>query len=115
MQLRGGVIGDDLRIRLPIDTPVWLLDEGANKLTVCSHLGRPKGKPDSRYSIAPFRQRLYELLEVGPDVPDNWMGLDIGPMTRDIFADIIADAATVFWNGPMGCVRGPPLRRWHAN
>jgi phosphoglycerate kinase len=61
--MSGGVITDDLRIRLPIDTLVWLLDQGAEKLTVCSHLGRPKGKPDPKYSIAPVRQRLYELLE----------------------------------------------------
>lgn len=60
--LAGDVITDDLRIRLPIDTLVWLLDHGAEKLTVCSHLGRPKGKPDPKYSIAPVRQRLYELL-----------------------------------------------------
>jgi phosphoglycerate kinase len=40
-----------------------LLDQGAAKLTVCSHLGRPKGKPDPKYSIAPVRQRLFELLE----------------------------------------------------
>jgi phosphoglycerate kinase len=61
--LSGGEITDDLRIRLPIDTLVWLLDNGAAKLTVCSHLGRPKGKPDPKYSIEPVRKRLYELLE----------------------------------------------------
>ncbi|HXW79087.1 MAG TPA: phosphoglycerate kinase [Acidimicrobiales bacterium] len=61
--LASGVITDDLRIRLPIETLVWLLDEGAAQLTVCSHLGRPKGKPDPKYSIAPVRERLYELLE----------------------------------------------------
>ena len=61
--LAGGVITDDLRIRLPVETLTWLLDEGAGKLTVCSHLGRPKGKPDPKYSIAPVRERLYELLE----------------------------------------------------
>ena len=44
--LTGDVITDDLRIRLPIETLVWLLADGAEKLTVCSHLGRPKGKPD---------------------------------------------------------------------
>jgi phosphoglycerate kinase len=61
--LASGVITDDLRIRLPIETLTWLLDEGAGELTVCSHLGRPKGKPDPKYSIAPVRERLYELLE----------------------------------------------------
>jgi phosphoglycerate kinase len=58
----GGEVTDDLRIRLPIETLTWLLGEGAAKLTVCSHLGRPKGKPDPKYSIEPVRVRLMELL-----------------------------------------------------
>ena len=67
--LSGGAITDDLRIRLPIETLTWLLDEGAAKLTVCSHLGRPKGKPEPKYSIEPVRVRLSELLvERGADV-----------------------------------------------
>lgn len=61
--LSNGEITDDLRIRLPIQTLTWLLDQGAAKLTVCSHLGRPKGKPDPKYSIEPVRKRLFELLE----------------------------------------------------
>jgi phosphoglycerate kinase len=61
--MSGDVITDDLRIRLPVETLMWLLDEGAEKLTVCSHLGRPKGKPDPRYSMEPVRRRLFELLE----------------------------------------------------
>ena len=36
------------------------------------------------------------------DVPDGWLGLDIGPETADVFADMIRGAATIFWNGPMG-------------
>ena len=38
----------------------------------------------------------------GEDVPDGVAGLDIGPATRERFADVIADAATILWNGPMG-------------
>jgi phosphoglycerate kinase len=38
----------------------------------------------------------------GVDVPDGWMGLDIGPRTAALYADAIAAAGTVFWNGPMG-------------
>jgi phosphoglycerate kinase len=34
--------------------------------------------------------------------PEGWMGLDIGPKTQEIFADAIAGAGTVVWNGPMG-------------
>src|SRR5439155_10828119 len=39
---------------------------------------------------------------VGPDVPTGWRGLDIGPGSAAEFADEIAGAGTVFWNGPMG-------------
>jgi phosphoglycerate kinase len=35
-------------------------------------------------------------------IPTGWMGLDIGPRTVDLFAEQLADARTVFWNGPMG-------------
>jgi phosphoglycerate kinase len=38
----------------------------------------------------------------GVDVPDGWMGLDIGPGTASSYTASIAAAATVFWNGPMG-------------
>ncbi|MBQ7005448.1 MAG: phosphoglycerate kinase [Clostridia bacterium] len=36
------------------------------------------------------------------DIPDGWMGLDIGPKTEKLFADAVKDAGTVIWNGPMG-------------
>lgn len=36
------------------------------------------------------------------DIPDGWMGLDIGPETQEMFADAIKGAGTVIWNGPMG-------------
>ncbi|MFV0363540.1 MAG: phosphoglycerate kinase [Suipraeoptans sp.] len=36
------------------------------------------------------------------EIPDGWMGLDIGPETEKIFADAVKDAKTVVWNGPMG-------------
>lgn len=36
------------------------------------------------------------------DIPDGWMGLDIGPKTQKVFADAIKGAGTVIWNGPMG-------------
>lgn len=35
-------------------------------------------------------------------IPDGWMGLDIGPVTQELFAKTISDAGTVIWNGPMG-------------
>jgi phosphoglycerate kinase len=41
------------------------------------------------------------------DVPDGWLGLDIGPQTRETFARRIAEARTIFWNGPMGVFEWP--------
>jgi phosphoglycerate kinase len=41
------------------------------------------------------------------ELPDGWLGLDIGPETRKVFADHIAKARTIFWNGPMGVFEWP--------
>jgi phosphoglycerate kinase len=45
----------------------------------------------------------------GTDVPDGWMGLDIGPRTAEAFGQEIAGAGTVFWNGPMGAFELEPF------
>ncbi|MCQ2481357.1 MAG: phosphoglycerate kinase [Clostridia bacterium] len=37
------------------------------------------------------------------EIPDGWEGMDIGPATEKLFADAVAEAKTVVWNGPMGC------------
>ena len=58
--LKDGVITDDLRIRAALPTINWLTERGAI-VTACSHLGRPKGAPDPKYSIEPVRARLAEL------------------------------------------------------
>ena len=40
---------------------------------------------------------------VGNDIPADWMALDIGPKTVELYASVIKDAKTIVWNGPMGC------------
>jgi phosphoglycerate kinase len=45
----------------------------------------------------------------GVDVPEGWMGLDIGPRTAEDYAATIASAGTVFWNGPMGAFELEPF------
>ena len=43
------------------------------------------------------------------ELPNGWVGLDVGPETRDAFAATIGGARTVFWNGPMGVFEWPPF------
>jgi phosphoglycerate kinase len=45
----------------------------------------------------------------GVDVPEGWMGLDIGPRSAAGYAEVIRDAGTVFWNGPMGAFELAPF------
>jgi phosphoglycerate kinase len=59
--LKDGVITDDGRIRASLTTLNALLEQGA-RVTVISHLGRPDGKPEAKYSLRPVAERLGELL-----------------------------------------------------
>lgn len=59
--LANGRVEDDTRIRATLPTLKLAIDRGA-RLVLASHLGRPKGKPESKYSLAPVAERLKELL-----------------------------------------------------
>jgi phosphoglycerate kinase len=62
-------ISDDFRIRAALPTIEWLTERGA-QVVCASHLGRPKGAPDARYSMDPVRVRLAELAP-GVDLLEN--------------------------------------------
>jgi phosphoglycerate kinase len=73
--LKDGVVTDDTRIRETLPTLRLAIQKGG-RLVLASHLGRPKGGPDKKYSLAPVAKKLSELLErpvafvedcVGPD------------------------------------------------
>ncbi|HVK44317.1 MAG TPA: phosphoglycerate kinase [Micropruina sp.] len=59
--LDGGTITDDGRIKAALPTLTYLKDAGA-KVIVLAHLGRPKGAPEAKYSVAPAAKRLGELI-----------------------------------------------------
>jgi phosphoglycerate kinase len=60
--IKDGVVGDDTRIKAALPTLNFLLEHGAS-LILCSHLGRPKGEPDPKYSLRPVADHLSGLLE----------------------------------------------------
>jgi phosphoglycerate kinase len=61
--IKNGVIGDDTRVRSSLPTIEYALAHGARTVILCSHLGRPKGKPDLQYSLKPVADHLAALLK----------------------------------------------------
>ncbi len=59
--IQDGVVTDDSRVRAALQTITYLRDHGA-RVVLCSHLGRPKGSPDPRYSLSPVVGVLEKLL-----------------------------------------------------
>jgi phosphoglycerate kinase len=60
--IKNGEIKDDTRIRASLPTIQYAIDRGAGRVILCSHLGRPKGKPAPEYSLRPVAARLAQLL-----------------------------------------------------
>jgi phosphoglycerate kinase len=126
LQELGKLLGD-------VERPFVLISGGAkveDKLGVLEHLGGKAdhvlvgGKmaeqirdenpltfevdlPTDVVAAAEFAENAESKVVPYDDLPDGWLGLDIGPETRESFAGAIARAKTVFWNGPMGVFEWP--------
>ena len=72
--LKGGVIGDDTRIRESLPTIKYALDAGAACVILASHLGRPKGKPNPEMSLRPVATRTGELLGRAVSFAEDCLG-----------------------------------------
>jgi phosphoglycerate kinase len=80
--LVGGKMAEELRESNPLDFDVEL--------------------PVDVVAVAAFEEGAESRLAPYDELPEGWLGLDIGPETREAFAERIRAARTVFWNGPMG-------------
>jgi phosphoglycerate kinase len=108
--LEEGKVGDDFRIRAALPTLEGLVDAGAS-VTVCSHLGRPKG-PDPAFSMEPVAQRMNELTErsVSFDSPgdivvlENTRFLDGETSNDPETAEKLADGFDLFVQDAFGSV-----------
>jgi phosphoglycerate kinase len=85
--LIGGKMAEEVRLENPLDFTVVL---PRDVVAACAF------EPDAETKIVPYDQ-----------LPDGWLGLDIGPETRADFGERIRRARTVFWNGPMGVFEWP--------
>jgi phosphoglycerate kinase len=63
--------------------------------------------PEDVVAAAAFEPDAESRVVAWDEVPDGWLGLDIGPATRERYVALIAGARTVFWNGPMGVFEWP--------
>ena len=80
--LIGGKMAEQIRVENPLDFDVVLPTDV---------VGASAFEPDAEAGIFPF-----------DGLPEGWLGLDIGPLTRASYAPAITGARTIFWNGPMG-------------
>jgi phosphoglycerate kinase len=85
--LIGGKMAKELRDANPFDFPVVLPED----VVAASAFA-----PDADRRVTPY-----------DELPEGWLGLDIGPVTQRRFAEEIGRAKTVFWNGPMGVFEWP--------
>ena len=70
-------------------------------------LGFPVELPTDVVAAAAFEADAESKVVAYDDLPEGWLGLDIGPETREAFAAELAAAQTIFWNGPMGVFEWP--------
>jgi phosphoglycerate kinase len=86
------LVGGKMAAEIASQSPL----EGVNLVLPGDVVAAAEFEPDAEAKVVP-----------SDAVPDGWLGLDIGPETREAFAAAISRARTIFWNGPMGVFEWP--------
>jgi phosphoglycerate kinase len=105
LKAKGEQVGKSLVEADKVDLARKLMDDAKSRkvklLLPVDHLAAEK----------PDVNALVKKVDVGQPIPDNLMGLDIGPVTIENFSEEISRARTIVWNGPMGVFEVPPFAR----
>jgi phosphoglycerate kinase len=105
LKAKGEQVGKSLVEADKVDLARKLMDEANSRkvklLLPVDHVAAEK----------PDVNALVKKVDVGQAIPDNLMGLDIGPVTIENFSEEISRARTIVWNGPMGVFEVPPFAR----
>ncbi|MEO6069250.1 MAG: phosphoglycerate kinase [Chitinophagaceae bacterium] len=91
----GGQIGNSLVEEDRLQTAKELMEKASAK-GVCIHL------PSDSIIAAKFAEDADISSSLSTNIPDGWMGLDIGSMACEMFTKVILNSKTILWNGPMG-------------
>lgn len=92
---QGGTIGDSLCEEDKLDFVLELLEKAKAK-------GVKIILPEDSITSKAFANDAEQSVANKGEIPDGWMGLDIGPKSREKFAEVIKASKTLLWNGPMG-------------
>ncbi len=96
---QGGKAGNSLVEKDKVDLAKELIAKGASKLVL----------PVDTHCGDDFSSSCNKQVVKAGEIPDGWEGLDIGPETAKQYAELLKNAKTVVWNGPMGVFEMPPF------
>ncbi len=102
LRAQGLGIGSSLCEEDRLDTARKILEE-------CGNRGIKLHLPSDHVCADQFAEDANKEVH-SPMVPEGWMGLDIGPETQKCYAEVVSNASTVVWNGPMGVFEMAPFR-----
>ncbi|UUO07280.1 phosphoglycerate kinase [Blastopirellula sp. J2-11] len=96
---QGGKVGGSLVEKDKVDLAKELIAAGGDKLVL----------PVDTHCGDDFKSSCNKVVVKAGEIPDGFEGLDIGPETAKIYADLVKNSKTVVWNGPMGVFEMPPF------